>query len=494
VTVSASLRDRKPTQHFINGTWTSSGDRTFATRNPFDGEVVAEVAAGGRAESVAAVEAAAQAFPGWSEELPMERQRLFLKAADIMERRKAETVDLLARETGAGSIFGASQVEWSVRLLRQAANWGYLPKGDVLASDTRGRLAMAVRKPLGVVAGLTPWNGAVSLAWRTIALPMAFGNTVVIKPSEEAPLTAGLLHAEIMEEAGFPPGSINVVTHAPGDAAAVADFFFESRAVRCLNFTGSDRTGRMLAERAGRALKPIVLELGGYNPLLVLDDAPLEAAVEAAVYGAFIHQGQVCMCTRKVYVDQTIHDDFLELVRVKVQALRTGDPRDPSTIIGPLINDHAVGQIDDRVKEAVASGAELVTGGQQLGNNIYQPTVLANVPPEAAAANGCEETFGPLLVVEAVDCAETAMQRAQDTPFGLSAGIITGDQERGLELALRFDTGIVHVNSATVVSEPSLPNGGVKDSGWGRSGPYAMEDFTELRLTTLNSGPMQFPF
>jgi acyl-CoA reductase-like NAD-dependent aldehyde dehydrogenase len=250
----------------------------------------------------------------------------------------------------------------------------------------------------------------------------------------------------------------------------------------------------MLAERAGRALKPIVLELGGYNPLLVLDDAPLEAAVNATVYGAFIHQGQVCMCTRKVYVDQSIHDDFVELVRAKVQTLTAGDPRDPATVIGPLINERALRTIDARVKDAVESGATLVTGGQQLGNNIYQPTVLANVPPDVAAANGCEETFGPLLVIEAVDSAETAVQRAQDTPFGLSAGIITGDQERGLELALRFDTGIVHVNSATVVSEPSLPNGGVKDSGWGRSGPYAMEDFTELRLTTLNSGPMQFPF
>jgi acyl-CoA reductase-like NAD-dependent aldehyde dehydrogenase len=198
-------------------------------------------------------------------------------------------------------------MQWSSHLLRQAAGWGYLPYGDVLHSDVPGRFAMATRKPLGVVAGFTPWNGAFNLAWRTIVLPLAFGNTVVIKPSEEAPICAGLLHAEILHEAGFPPGAVNVVAHAPGDAAQLRRRLFASPDVRC-TFTGSSRTARILAEKAGRALKPIVLELGGYNPMIVLDDADLDQAVDAAVFGAFFHQGQICLNTRKVLVERPVHD------------------------------------------------------------------------------------------------------------------------------------------------------------------------------------------
>ena len=396
-------------------------------------------------------------------------------------------------EAGTCSTFANFQVAWSASLVRQAANWGYRPQGDVLRSDTPGRFAMAVRKPLGVVAGLTPWNGAFNLAWRTFALPMAFGNTVVVKPSEEAPISAGLIQAEILAEAGFPNGTVNVVTHAPGEAAKVADVFFESRSVRCINFTGSDRTGRMLAERAGRALKRIVLELGGYNPMIVLDDADIDNAVDATTFGAFIHQGQVCMCTRKVYVERAVRDEFVEKLAARAQALPTGDPLDPATIIGPLINEQALRQVDARVQDAIGRGARLVTGGVREGN-VYPPTILTDVPAAAPVTTGCEETFGPVVVIESVESAEEALAKAQDTPYGLSAAIMTGDQRRGLDMAQRFDAGIVHVNSATMAGEPALPNGGVKDSGWGRSGYYAVEDFTEIRLTTVTSDDGHYPF
>ena len=286
--------------HYIDGQWASAPSRTFEDRNPYNDEVVAEVAAGGQAEATQAVQAAAAAFPAWAASGPGERQRLFLAAAAETERRTEDIVRILALETGAGAAFARFQIQWSSNLLRQAAGWGYLPYGDVLRSDVPGRFAMATRKPLGVVAGFTPWNGAFNLAWRTIVLPLAFGNTVVIKPSEEAPISAGLLHAEILDAVGFPPGTVNVVAHAPGDAAEVADVFFASPDVRCINFTGSSRTARILAEKAGRALKPIVLELGGYNPMIVLDDADLTQAVDAAVFGAFFHQGQICLNTRKV--------------------------------------------------------------------------------------------------------------------------------------------------------------------------------------------------
>lgn len=478
--------------HYIGGQWISGSGGTFPDFNPYDGNVVAQIAAGGRAEADAAVAAAHEAFPAWAATTPGERQRLFLKAADIVDRRLEDAVRLMAIEGGASRAFAAFQVRLSSAMLRQAASWGYLPFGDVMRSDVPGRTAIVARKPLGVVAGFTPWNGAFYLAWRTILLPLAFGNTTVVKPSEEAPLSAGLMHAEILEEAGFPAGTINVVTHAPGEAGAIADAFFASRAVRCINFTGSDRTARMLAERAGRALKRMVLELGGFNPMLVLQDADLDNAVDAASFGAFFHQGQVCMNTRKVYVDRAIHDVFVDRLAARTRALKMGDPVDPTVVIGPLINDRALQQTAERVRDAVDRGARLVTGGEARGR-IYAPTILTGVPREAVCSTGRDETFGPLLVVQAFDDVEQALAEAQDTPYGLSAAIMTRDHARGLDMAQRFDAGIVHVNTATMASEASLPVGGVKDSGWGRSGHYAIEDFTEIRMITLTQGRGRFP-
>ena len=481
------------TTHFIDGEWAPTDGPTFPDRNPYNGAIVAEISAGGRAESARAVAAAAAAFPAWAALPPGERQRLFLKAADITERRLEDIVPIMAAESGSSRVFSAFQIRLSVAMLRQAASWGYLPYGDLMHSDVPGRMAMVARKPLGVVAGFTPWNGAFYLAWRTFLLPMAFGNTTVIKPSEEAPMSAGLIHAEILEEAGFPKGTFNVVTHAPGEAAAIADVFFESPAVRCINFTGSDKTARILGARAGASLKRMVMELGGFNPMLVLADADIDEAVKATTFGAFLHQGQVCMNTRKVYVDRSIHDDYVSKLAARVGALKAGDPADPSVIIGPLINEKALHQTEERVADAVRKGAKVVIGGTSEGM-IHAPTILTDVPPDAICTTGCDETFGPLLVVQAFDDAEAALAEAQATPYGLSAAIMTRDHAKGLDMARRFDTGIVHVNAPTMASEAALPVGGVKDSGWGRSGHYAIEDFTELRLTTLSQGKGQYPF
>lgn len=481
------------TTHFIDGRWTGCDGRTFPDRNPFDDEVVADIAAGGRAEAEAAVAAAARAFPGWAATGPGERQRLFLRAADIVERRTEDAVRLMAVEGGASRAFAAFQVRLSAAMLRQAASWGYLPYGDMIRSDVPGRTAMVARKPLGVVAGFTPWNGAFYLAWRTFLLPMAFGNTTVIKPSEEAPMSAGLFHAEILEEAGFPAGSFNVVAHAPGEAEPIADVFFESPAVRCINFTGSDRTARILGARAGAALKRMVLELGGFNPMIVLEDADQADAVDALTFGAFLHQGQVCMNTRKAYVARAIHDGFVDRLAAKVRGLKIGDPTDPAVIIGPLINDRALRETAERVEDAVRRGARLITGGKAQGR-VYEPTILADVPADAVCTTGATETFGPLLVIEPFEDPDAALAAAQATPYGLSASIMTRDHARALAMASRFDTGIIHINAPTMASEAALPVGGVKDSGWGRSGYYAVEDFTEHRLTTVTQGPGVYPF
>ena len=476
-------------QQYIGGQWAGS-DQLFDDLDPYRGTVMARIPAGTRADAARAIDAAAAAFPSWAELPPAEKQTLFLRAADIVERREDEIKELLATETGCAGGFAHFQVLTATRLLRQAANWGYLPAGEVIRSDIPGTFALALRKPIGVVAGISPWNGAHVLAWRTVVNPLAFGNTVVLKPSEEAPISAGLLVADIMAEAGFPDGTINVITHAPGEAVPIADEFFERPEVRCINFTGSSATGRILAERAGRALKRCVLELGGYNPLIVLADADLDYAVDATAFAAFFHSGQICMNARKVLVERSIYDTFVDRLTARAKALPIGDPAVPGTIIGPLINATAVDRVTQEVSDAVAAGATVLTGGQADGP-CYQPTVLADVP--AGARIHEEETFGPVLVAQPVETAEEAVAVANATRYGLSAGLITGDNQRGFNLARQIDSGVVHVNDQTVADEPQLPLGGVKDSGWGRSGPASMADFTEVQWITTRDGSGSFP-
>jgi acyl-CoA reductase-like NAD-dependent aldehyde dehydrogenase len=478
-------------RQFIAGVWAcAENGAEFDDLDPYSGEVMARIPAAGRADAERAIAAAAAAFPAWSTLPPSQRQALFLRAANIVESRRTELVNLLARETGTGGLFANVQVDGAAALLRQAANWGFLPVGEVLRSDVPGAFVMTVRQPLGVVAGFSPWNAANFLAWRTVVIPMAYGNTVVLKPSEHAPISAGLVLAEILEAAGFPAGVLNVVTHAPGEAEPIADAFFESPLVRCLNFTGSSATGARLAERAGRHLKRIVLELGGYNPLIVLADADLERAASLAAFSAFCHQGQICMNARKIMVERPIFNAFQALLAAKANGLKRGDPALPDTMIGPLISDLAIRQVQGQVDDALSKGARLVAGGRSDGR-VFHPTVLVDVPPGAAADR--EEIFGPVVVLQAVADPEEAIGLANANRYGLSASILTGDSQKGADLATRLNVGMVHVNGPTLWDEPHLPVGGMKDSGWGRSGLHAVEDFTEIKWTTVERQIRAFP-
>jgi acyl-CoA reductase-like NAD-dependent aldehyde dehydrogenase len=479
-------------RHFIAGEWTDAGDaKTFEDVDPYTGETMAVVAAGGRADAARAVEAAATAFPEWSQTPPVVRQGLFLKAADILESRRDEVVSLLARETGCGFGFGMFQMQFVPGLLRQAAALAYAPIGTVIPSDT-GVFSMGLRRPVGVVGAISPWNAALILSSRSFAAPIALGNTVVLKPSEWSPVVGGLIWGEIFTEAGLPAGVLNVVTHAPGEAQAIGEELVSHPGVRRLNFTGSTAAGRKLAEAAGRHLKRIVLELGGYNPLVVLADADVDYAVSASVFGSFLHQGQICMSARRIVVERPIADEFVEKLVAKTKTLKAGDPKEMDTIIGPLITESALATVSARVEDAVAKGAKVLAGGEAIGP-CYAATVLADVPEEAEFAQ--LETFGPVVAVEIVDGAEEAIERANATSYGLSSGILTSDPDRGLALAQKLDAGIVHVNDQPVGDEPQMPFGGVKDSGFGRFGGQAVVDeFTELRWITVQSGSHPFPF
>src|SRR5262245_50645234 len=364
-TQRGSAAEPREYQLYIGGQWARAAEgRSFDVRDPFTGEVVLRAAAAARADGRRAVEAAVAAFPAWSVTPPAERQRLFLKAADILEGRREAIVSLLARETGCSFGFGMFQMAFTPGLLRQAAAAAYASIGEIIPSDLPGAMAMGLRQPVGVVGAIAPWNAALILSLRSIAAPLAHGNTVVLKPSEWSPFTGGLVWGEVFAEAGLPKGVLNIVTHAPGEAAPIADEMVEHPAVRRLNFTGSTATGRKLAEAAGRQLKRVVLELGGFNPLLVLADADLDYAVDATCFGAFLHQGQICMSARQILVERPVAEAFVSRLVAKVGKLKVGDPKEHDTVIGPLINAQALATVQQRVEDAVAKGARVLVGGK----------------------------------------------------------------------------------------------------------------------------------
>ena len=486
----ASSPDARTYQWYADGKWRDAPS-LFDDFEPYTGTVYAHAPDCGAEEAKIAIEAANAAFPAWAETPPVEKARLFFKAAEIVRRRRSEIAEILARETGSTIPFSTFQQDLVAATLEQAANWVFQPKGEVLASNLPNTHSIGIRRPIGVVASFTPWNGANILSWRAVLNPLAAGCTVIVKPSEFSPISAGLMIAEIADEAGFPPGVVNIVPHAPGAAGPIADEFFASNEVRCINLIGGVKTARLLAQKAGQTLKRTCLELGGYNPMLILDDVDVDYAVRMATFGSFFHQGQICLNTRKVIIQQGIYDEFLEKFVARTKTLASGDPLDPKTIIGPLVHQGAVDLMDERVNEAIKLGATLHTGGTHEGL-VYQPTILTDVSYEATASN--EETFGPLVIVEPVETPEDAVTVANRVQYGLTSTILAGDTYRAFELAPKILHGIVNVNSPTVNDEIHAPMGGVRDSGWGRTGPDSVADFTDVIWINTTSSERQFPF
>ncbi len=447
-------------------------------------------AAAGREDAHAAVDAAWSAFAEWSRSAPAVRRAVLNKAADLMMERQPEIAGLVTEETGGVFGRGMFNVELAAGMLREAAAQAYNLVGEVIPSDVPGKLAMGVRQPAGVVVAIAPWNAPVILSTRAVATPLAYANTVVLKASELCPRT----HAAVVNallDAGLPPGAINLITNAPEDAADVVDELIAHPRTRRINFTGSSKVGRMIAEKAGRHLKRVLLELGGKAPLVVLKDADLDRAAAAASFGAFFHQGQICMSTERIVADRTVADALAEKLAERARALPVGDPRDASTAIGPLINRAATERVSGLVDDATTKGATTLSGGQADGP-CFPPTVLTGVTPEMRLYG--EESFGPLVTVIPVDGPDDAVRVANDTEYGLSAAVFSEDVPAALELAQRIESGICHVNDTTVHDEPQMPFGGVKASGYGRfGGRAALEEFTELRWITVQSLPRHYP-
>ncbi|WP_028208672.1 aldehyde dehydrogenase [Paraburkholderia nodosa] len=464
---------------------------TFERRNPLDGTVASRAPAATVEDAVAAVDAAAAAFPVWSAMGPSERRALLTRAAHALEAKAEAFAAAMAAETGASGIWAGFNVHLAAAGLIEAAALTTQIGGELIPSDVPGSLAMGVRQPAGVVLGLAPWNAPVILAVRAIALPLACGNTVVLKGSEICPATHGLIVAA-MQEAGLPRGTVNFVTNAPADAAHVVEAMIAHPKVRRVNFTGSTRVGRIIAETCARYLKPSVLELGGKAPLVVLDDADIEAAAHAAAFGAFANSGQICMSTERIIVDDSIADAFVARLGERARALPLGDPRKGPVVLGSVVDMSTVERCNALIDDALAKGATLVCGGK-ADSTLMPATLLDHVTPEMRLYH--DESFGPVKGIVRVRGEDAAIACANDNAYGLSSAVFSRDTARAWGVAQRIESGICHINGPTVHDEAQMPFGGVKESGFGRFGGKAgIAEFTELRWITLQTAPRHYPF
>jgi acyl-CoA reductase-like NAD-dependent aldehyde dehydrogenase/ABC-type branched-subunit amino acid transport system ATPase component len=464
--------------------------RTFDRLDPVTGEVASRVAAASTADVVAAANAAAAALPEWSALGPSERRMKLLKAADLLDARGDEFARLMTAEIGATGPWAHFNAHFAASLLREAASMTTQIAGEVIPSDKPNSFAMAIRQPAGVVLGIAPWNAPIILGVRAIAMPLACGNTVILKASEQCPATHRLI-GTILREAGLAPGVVNVISNAPADAGKIVDALIAHPAVRRVNFTGSTRVGRIVAETAARYLKPVLLELGGKAPMVILDDADLDEAVKGAAFGAFANQGQICMSTERIVVDEVIADAFVEKFAAKARSLPHGNPRE-HVVLGSLVSKDAVSRVQELIEDAVAKGARIAAGGEVNGT-IMNATIVDRVTPAMRIYS--EETFGPVTTVVRVKGVEEAVRVANDTEYGLSAAVFGKDIARALGVAKRIQSGICHINAPTVHDEGQMPFGGTKASGYGRfGGKAAIDEFTELRWITIQTGPHPYPF
>jgi vanillin dehydrogenase len=486
-----TITQLEPQNLLIGGDWKGAGGAdSFETTDPWTGETAGTAAAASRDDARAAADAAGAAFPEWSQTPPSQRRELLQNAAGLLLERAPDIAGIVTQETGGTFGWGMFNCHLAAGMLGEAAAQTTSVTGDVIPSDVPGLTAFGMRVPAGVVVGIAPWNAPVILGTRAVATPLAFGNTVVLKASEVCPKTHGEI-ARALADAGLPDGVINLVTHRGEDAADVVDELISHPAVRRINFTGSTRVGRLVAENAARHLKRVLLELGGKAPLVVLADADLDEAVAAAKFGAFMHQGQICMATEKIIVESPVHDAFAEQLGEKAAALNVGDPRDPETHIGPLVSRASLERVAGLVDDARERGAKVVTGGEAVGP-CYRPTVLTGVTPEMRIYH--DESFGPVVGVMSVDSHDEAVRIANDTEYGLAASVFGGHVPTALDLVRQIESGIGHVNGATVHDEPQMPFGGVKASGFGRfGGKAAIEEFTELRWITIQQGSRHYP-
>ncbi len=468
----------------------AASGRTYDRLDPFTEKLASRAPAVGLEDVAAAIEAASNAFPAWASTGPGQRRAILAKAADIMDAKVGEFTTLMMEETGATAPWAGFNVMLAANILREAAAMTTQIGGEIIPSDKPGTLAMGIRQAAGVCLAIAPWNAPVILATRAIAMPIACGNTVILKASEQCPGTQRLI-ATALTEAGLPAGVINVITNAPEDAPRIVEALIAHPAVRRVNFTGSTKVGKIIAELSGKHLKPALLELGGKAPLVVLEDADIDGAVNAAIFGAFMHQGQICMSTERIIVHQGIADAFVAKLAARASALPAGDPRG-HVVLGSLISLDAAKKMEELIADAQAKGAKLIAGGKRSGT-VVEATLLDFVTPDMRVY--AEESFGPVKPIIRVASEDEAVRIANDTEYGLSSAVFSRDVQRALAVAGRIQSGICHINGPTLNDEAQMPFGGVKGSGYGRfGGKAAIAEFTDLRWITIEDSAQHYPF
>ena len=468
----------------------AGGERTFDRLDPMTGAIATRAAAASVGDAHKAADAAAAAFPEWSVVAPGERRRLLLKAADILQSKADLFAEAVVAETGSPAHWSHFNVAFAADIIREAASLTTQITGEVIPSNRPGSTSMSLRVPVGVILAIAPWNAPIILGVRSVAMPLACGNTVVFKSSENCPRTHALI-VDAFREAGLPKGVINLVSNAPEDAAKIVEALIGHPKVKRINFTGSTRVGRIIAQLAATHLKPVLLELGGKAPMIVLDDADIDEAVNAAIFGAYANAGQICMSTEKIVLDNKVADVFLEKFAARASAIPAGDPRG-HVVLGACINMATITRVAELIRDATSKGARVIAGGPS-DNPVMKATIVDRVTPAMRIYD--EESFGPVVSVVRADGEADAIRIANDTEYGLSSAVFTKDIGRGLRVARQIESGICHINGPTVHDEAQMPFGGTKASGYGRfGGKAAIDEFTETRWVTIQTEPMHYPF
>ncbi|MGW3103179.1 aldehyde dehydrogenase family protein [Streptomyces sp. NPDC001100] len=477
-------------QQYIDGEWRpGTGSWDIIDFNPYDGEKLASITIATVDEVDEAYKAAARAQKTWAATNPYARRAVFEKALRIIEDREQEIAEVIVAELGGTFLKAGFELHLAKEFLREAIHLALRPEGRIIPSPVDGKENRVYSVPVGVVGVISPFNFPLLLSLKSVAPALALGNGVVLKPHQNTPIVGGSLVAKIFEDAGLPGGLLNVVIT---DIAEIGDAFIEHPIPKVISFTGSDKVGRHVATVCASHFKRSVLELGGNSALVVLDDADIDYAVDAAVFSRYVHQGQVCMAANRVLVDRSIAGEFTEKFVAKVKSLKVGDPRDPGTVIGPVINSSQADALSGVVEQAIAEGATALVHGT-ANDNLVSPSVLTGLPADSELLR--QEVFGPVAFLIPFDGEEEAVGIVNDTPYGLSGAVHTGDIERGVAFAKQIDTGMFHVNDGTVHDEPIVPFGGEKSSGLGRlNGDTMLDSFTTLKWISVQHGRSGFPF
>jgi vanillin dehydrogenase len=484
------LRPDNLDKQFIGGEWRDGGGgKRLADVNPYDGSPIADFGIASVGDVDAAYTAARDAQPGWESVNAYDKRAVFERAVRYIEDNVSEITDLIVRELGGTRLKAAFEIGLVIDIVKEAATFPLRMEGRILPSPLADKENRVYRVPVGVVGVISPFNFPFFLSMKSVAPALAVGNAVVLKPHEDTPITGGTLIGRIFEQAGLPAGALNVVVT---EIQAIGDAFIDHPVPRVLSFTGSAGVGRYIAEVAAREFKKPILELGGNSALVVLADADLDLAVDAAVFSRFTHQGQICMSANRVLVHASIYDEFEARYVARVAALKVGDPAEPDTVIGPLINARQVVTLDAQVERAIADGARPLLRGTPSGN-LFPPVILAGVSSEMAIAR--YELFGPVVCLMRFDTEEQALEMVNDTPYGLSGAVHTRDIERGVAFAQKIDSGMIHINDGTIHDEPIVAFGGVKQSGMSRlNGESSLAELTTFKWISINRGRREFPY